>query len=595
MNPSRSLREGLGRLEGFVLSACRASLDVDCRRQSWLVHGFAGMGILACTAFLVPALLSGRHLLAGILFAVDLVSFGGLLFFRRQGNYLLASSVALGTVGLFFLFLLASGEAIGNGLLWAFIYPPMVMFCLGHRIGLPVVGGFVVLASALVLAPEGWAATTYTVAFKIRWVAALLFVATSSALFEWTRAKTQLRLEAEVAARRKTEGQLQVAKEVAEQAARIKGEFLANMSHELRTPLTSLIGMTDLLVASELRPDQRLLAQTMQRSGHHLVDIVNDILDLSKLEAGQLALEPIGLDPTALTRDVVESFEAVAAARGLSLGLDVLDLPAMVQADPRRIRQVLNNLVGNAVKFTIRGGVEVRVEADTTKPGWARLDWSVRDTGPGVPAHLQATIFDEFRQGERVPAGVSGGTGLGLTISKRLIEAMGGAIGVDSEPGEGARFWFRLDLPLANLGEEETAPQGCTTAGSGEHLRDARLLVAEDDPYNRSLMQLVFERLGAEVELACDGHEAVEKYETGEFDLIVMDCSMPRMDGYEASRAIRQRQADQGRRRIPILAVTANVAEESQNRCQTSGMDGTLLKPFQAEQLERAVAGFLER
>ncbi len=369
------------------------------------------------------------------------------------------------------------------------------------------------------------------------------------------------------------------ARERAEAAVRTRQEFLANMSHELRTPLTSVIGFAGLLADSALDDGQRGQLARIQDAGSALMATLNDVLDLSKLEAGGVDLQPRPFALRSMLSQALGIVEAQASSKGLVLDLTVDEsCPAWVEGDPERLRQVLVNLLGNAVKFTDRGRVGLAVtRRDHADPAVARLELAVSDTGVGVPQAMLATVFDRFAQAGPEVTRRFGGTGLGLTITRQLVEMMDGQIGVDSTAGQGSRFWCVVDLPVART--IETSGPVATPRMSGS----LRLLVADDNDANRELIGAILRSAGHEVEVARDGAEALEAVRSGDYDLVLMDVRMPVMDGLTATRSIRALQGDVAG--IPIIALTANVLADQVAFYRDQGMDDHVGKPINPRDL----------
>jgi len=364
----------------------------------------------------------------------------------------------------------------------------------------------------------------------------------------------------------------------AEHASRVKSQFLATMSHEMRTPLSGILGMTQLLSGSKLDDEQRYRLDLVQRSGNHLLVLINDILDFSKIEAGRVTIERAPFDLRGAVSDVSNLLAPIAQDKGISLDVGVdADVPRWVAGDAPRVKQVLHNLIGNAVKFTDRGSVRATVRRDPATGGrWLRFE--VQDTGRGIPAAQIDAIFDAFRQVDGSSTRRYGGTGLGLTISRELARAMGGDVGCTSEPGRGSTFWFTAELP------ETAAPEGARAKDEvrppDAALLAGRVLLAEDNPVNALVARAMLEELGLLVDSVENGSQALERAIVTDYDLILMDCQMPEMDGYEATRRIRAHENASGSGRRRVVAVTANAVRGDRERCIEAGMDDYLAKPF---------------
>ncbi len=388
--------------------------------------------------------------------------------------------------------------------------------------------------------------------------------------------------------RRRDEDQVALlsAKRAAETATQAKSEFLAAMSHEVRTPLNSIIGLTGLLAESPLDREQQDYIETVRASATTMLTLINDILDFSKIEAGRLELEAIPFQPAALCAEVIELLGFRAREKKISVHLrKSTGSDTCFLGDPGRLRQIILNLVGNAIKFTEAGEVEIRCQSTPLAGGQGELRFTVRDTGPGIPAAAQAGLFQAFAQAERSTTRRFGGTGLGLAISRQLVELMGGEIGLESNEGQGATFWVALRLPRSSNLPPAAAPREAEPVGD---LRlDARVLLVEDNPVNQKVALLQLERLGCRADLATNGLEAIEAYKRGEYDVILMDCQMPVMDGFEATRMLRT--LEMPGRRTPIIALTAHAMKGDRDRCLAAGMDDYLAKPVERGALARTL------
>ena len=388
--------------------------------------------------------------------------------------------------------------------------------------------------------------------------------------------------------RRAAEQNLKMAKERAEDASRAKAQFLASVSHEMRTPLTGILGALDLIAATELSETQQKYVRTANRSGHALLSVISDVIDISRLEAGKMDLDIENLDLEEMVGDVVEIIGSLAAERGnrISVQLDKR-LSRTLAGDAARIRQVLLNLVTNAVKFTYNGLIEISATRIGISDAGTEVEIAVRDTGPGISESDKEKLFKSFSQLNNHPANTVGGSGLGLAISKRLVDLMSGSIGVDTVLGQGSRFWFRLRLEEST---EPTLPAAAATARTpnSDSGPARRILVVDDNETVRSIVADQLQSHGHDVATSDGAVKALNMLKTSAYDAVILDISMPVMDGFEALRILRGMPEPIGR--TPVIALTAHAFIEDRERCIAAGFDQFLTKPVRAEELARVIA-----
>jgi signal transduction histidine kinase/CheY-like chemotaxis protein len=387
-----------------------------------------------------------------------------------------------------------------------------------------------------------------------------------------------------------TRNDLVAARDEADAANAAKSSFLANMSHELRTPMTGVLGITDLLLEDSTSKSERKLLHAIHQSGRRLLSTLNDVLDISKIEAGGLELDIVEVDIQRNVSDMVDLFRPIADKKQIKLEFDAADDIPIFNADSIKICQIITNLISNAVKFTATGSVRVKVSVEREK--WdGTLCVQVTDSGVGISPDRQKRVFEKFSQEDMTVTRKYGGTGLGLTICRELTHFLGGEIGVESVQGKGSAFWVKIPISFGSLlNQQRPAPVELKTLTDKE-LSEKSVLLVEDDPINLMFAQKVFERVGIrKFTLAENGQEALDHVKSQKFDIVFMDCHMPILDGFQATQAIRNLELVDQVARLPIVALTANAMVGDREKCINSGMDDVLTKPFSPSKLVEMIA-----
>lgn len=589
MHPLQRLREPFSRL---FRTGTNADMDPRQAKRIMLANQIAFSLACICLLHVYIDRALGAPLLAWFNIALA-AGYGGIFLLSRANRTWAARfGLVLFAAGHIMLYVLALGKDIGmHTFFLSACWAPLMLFGWEERKSL--VAG--VLLNSLLLIASELGGSSQGLLYNL----SPAMVASQHADNMITTLIIQILIAAYfLFGNHRAETALARAVEAAKSADQAKSRFLANMSHEIRTPLNGVLGITHLLLKSGLPLDKQEMAQTIQSSSLDLMTILNEILDLSKIEAGKMELERRPFDLGQSLVAVLKPFEYEAKRKGISLELDMgPEVSTWVEGDSTRFKQVLRNLIGNAMKFTSAGGVTLRVHAGAL-PGY--LDFEIEDTGPGIPEAARGRIFQSFSQADESTTRKFGGTGLGLAICKQIVELMGGAIGFRSRAeGTGTIFHFSAAFPVAPrgvavAGEAEADRQdGAGRESSKARVAKLRLLIVDDHPTNRKVLAGMLEEYGPQMDMAGSGQEALEACARRAYDLVFMDCHMPAMDGLECTRRLKALAPREGAPTPRVVGVTADVMSGSRERCLAAGMDEVLSKPILEDELDRILVKFL--
>jgi len=568
-----------------LVSLPSSPIDIQLRLMWRLLRLTFWLSALTTLVYTLANFQRGQLALA----LIDGVSLGAMLLGYRISILLARPGTGIQAIAIVDWLLLAltvtlQGGLRSPGIAWIVVLAPLLMLA-GLKLALVLTAATVALIAGLYVSEvSGWMPPYQEVPLAQRAVSATL-ITCLFALAAWCALRWRTRLGEE----------LKVARDDAFEASRMKDRFIANLNHEIRTPMNALVAGAQLLDGEHMSGRQRALLEAVQHSADHLLALVNDVLDYDRLEAGAVRLDAIEFSLREVAGSAVAMFGAQAEAKQLSLSLESMEgLPEVWIGDPTRLRQVLCNLLSNAIKFTPQPGrVVLRVRSAARPEGGSTLCLEVVDSGPGISTQVRSRLFQPYGQGDASIARRFGGTGLGLSICKELLRLMGGSIEVESQPGAGSTF--RVTVPLVPANPHRQRPASTEPVDRTNLPADLKVLLVEDDTVNQIVMEAVLRDLGLEVLTADGGKGALDLLEQNAFDVVLMDCHMPDMDGLTTTRHWRAKEAQLQRRRVPVIGVTGEVYAGSREACLEAGMDDYLTKPASRADIEAALARWLSK